>query len=116
VLVYPEAHGLVLLDGTCASRLDHEAIPLYDPGWKGFTPPELLTRALARTASDLFMAAKTALYLLGEQATTLDVPLRRFFEQCTLPDPNRRLSDAERAHESLGTLLGKRAFAEFIAP
>ena len=33
----------------------------------------MLTRALACTASDLFMAAKTALYLLGEHATTLDI-------------------------------------------
>ncbi|WP_395137807.1 hypothetical protein [Armatimonas sp.] len=116
VLVYPEAHGLVLLDWTCASRLGQEALPLYDPAWTGFVPPELLARAPASTASDLFMAAKTALYLLGEHTETLDTSIRRFFEQCTLPNPNRRLSDAERAHESFGTLLGKRAFAEFIVP
>ena len=116
VLVYPEAHGLVLLDWTCASRLDHEPIALYDPAWTGFLPPELLTRTPVSTASDLFMAAKTALYLLGERAATLDGPIRRFFEQCILPNPNRRLSDAERAHESLGTLLGERAYAEFIVP
>lgn len=116
VLVYPEAHGLVLLDWTGASHLKTEPVPLYDPAWSEFVPPELLARAPATTGSDLFMAAKTALYLLGEYATTLDAPLRRFLAQCTLPDPKRRLYDVERAHESLGTLLGKRAFAEFLIP
>ena len=47
VLIYPEAHGLVLLDWTCASRLHQEPIPLYDPAWAGFAPPELLARAPA---------------------------------------------------------------------
>ncbi|MBB6052391.1 serine/threonine-protein kinase [Armatimonas rosea] len=116
LLIYPEAHGIVLLDWTCASRLGHEPVPVYDASWKGFAPPELLSRAPASTSSDLFQAAKTALYLLGDYATTLDAPLQRFLEQCTLPDPTRRLSDAERAHESLGTLLGNRRFAEFIVP
>lgn len=116
VLVYPEAHGLVLIGWSAASRLGVERIPLYDPQWESLLAPELLRRAPVSTASDLFSAAKTAIYLLGEHANTLDAPLRRFFEQCTLPDPNRRLSDAERAHESLGTLLGKRVYAEFIVP
>lgn len=114
LLIYPEQHGLVLLDWTGASRLGEEHVPLVDPAWDGFAPPEVLRKAPASVASDIFMAAKTALFLVGEHP--LEVPIRRFFEQCTLADPMRRPQDAERAHESFGTLLGKRVFAEWTLP
>lgn len=114
LLIYPEAHGLVLLDWTCASRIGKEHVPLYDPAWEAFSPPELLAKAPATVASDLFQAAQTALYLLGNQP--IDGPIRAFFTQCCDPEPTRRPQDAERAHERFGTLLGPRTFAEWRLP
>lgn len=114
LLIYPEAHGLVLLDWTCASRIDKEHIPLYDPAWEALCPPELFAKAPATIASDLYQAAQTALYLLGDQP--IDAPIQAFFTQCCDPDPTRRFHDAERAHERFGTLLGPRTFAEWRLP
>ncbi len=114
LLIYPEQHGLVLLGWTASAKLGTEPVPLADPTWKALQPPELFTKALAGVPSDLFQAASTALYLLGDEEKTIAEPIRRFIARCRDPKPGRRPQDAEHAHAVLGRLLGTRTFAELV--
>lgn len=112
VLIYPEQHGLVLLDWTASARIGAEFVPLADPTWD--VPPEVTAKALASVPTDLYGAATVALYLLGDQEKNVAPPIRRLLARCRDPRPGRRPQDAERLHGLLGDLLGKREFAEFV--
>jgi hypothetical protein len=114
VLVYPEQHGLVLLDWCASAKLKVEPIPLADPQWKALNPPDLFEKLPASVPSDLFQAASTALYLLGDEEKNVAEPIRRFLARCRDPRPGRRPQDAEHAHAVLGRLLGRREFSEFV--
>jgi hypothetical protein len=114
LLIYPEQHGLVLLDWAASAKLGIEPVPLADPHWKALQPPELFTKAPAAVPSDLYQAASTALYLLGDEEKTVAEPIRRFIARCRDLKPGRRPQDAEHAHAVLGRLLGRREFAEFV--
>ncbi len=125
VLVFPQAHGIVLLDWTCAAHRDEESIPAIDPEWEGFYPPETLRKEKARPAADLFTMAATAVYLLGGDPTahtipaTVPTPLCHALLRCLDPIARRRPQDAERFHRELGALLDKeggRAYADLVVP
>jgi hypothetical protein len=126
LLVYPEEHGIVLIDWTCSAELNVEHVPALNPEWAAFYPPEVPARQPAGPETDIFMAAATAVYLLGgDPATgavppTVPAPCARFLRRCLDPDRARRPQDAEEAHEKFGGILeavhGKRRYAEFIVP
>lgn len=114
VLVYPEQHGLVLLDWSASAERDKEPVLLADPQWKALQPPELFEKVPAAVPSDLYQAASTALYLLGEEERNIAEPIRRFIARCQDPKPGRRPQDAEHAHAVLGRILGRREYSEFV--
>jgi len=124
VLVYPGAHGLVLLDWTCSARIGEEHVPACDPEWKEFYPPEMARRALAEPSMDIYMAAATAIYLLGGDVAartmppTVAAPIADELRRCLRTDPRRRPQDAERFYQTFGEVIesvhGKRTYAELI--
>ena len=125
VLVFPQAHGIVLLDWTCAAHRDEEPVPAVDPAWEGYYPPETLRKEKARPAADLFTMAATAVYLLGGDPiahripATVPAPLCQALLRCLDPVARRRPQDAERFHHELGALLDKeggRTYAELVVP
>ena len=127
VLVYPEEHGIVLLDWTCAAKIGTEYVPAINPDFAAYCPPEMPKKALAKPASDLYQAAATMLYLLGgDPAMSLTVPavvpppIARALQRCLAANPRRRPQDAERFHDEYGGILlsvdGKRTYAHFEVP
>ena len=122
VLVFPEEHGLVLLDWTAAARLGRERVPLADSVYEAFLPPELLARAMAKPSMDLYMAAATALHLLGGDVRTkqlpphISEPIAAELLRCLAPAERYRPQDAFELHEAFGRALGRREFVPMTVP
>lgn len=122
VLVFPEAHGLVLLDWTCASKIEEEHVPALNPAYKAFYPPEVFRKEAASPTADLFMAAATAIYMLGGDPgkrwipPSVPVALGDSLLSCLDPIASRRPQDAEVFHNAFGALLGKRVYSPMIVP
>ncbi len=122
VLVFPQAHGLVLLDWTCAAKIEEEHVPALSPAYEAFYPPETLRREVALPATDLFMAAATAIYLLGGDPARRQIPravpgtIAQALLDCLHPNPARRPQDAEIFHNQFGALLGHRVYSQMFVP
>lgn len=122
VLVFPQAHGLVLLDWTCAAKIGEEHVPALNPAFEAFYPPEVLRKDVALPATDLFMAAATAIEMLGGDPAMRRVPaavpatIARALLDCLRPHPAQRPQDAEAFHNEFGALLGHRVYSQMFVP
>lgn len=122
VLVFPEEHGLVLLDWMGAARRGREKVSLADAAYEDFLPPELLARAVAQPTMDIFMAAATTLYLLGGEARSKQLPpaipqpIAAELLRCLAPEARYRPQDAFELHEAFGRALGRREYAPMTVP
>ncbi len=122
VLVFPEAHGLVLLDWTCAAKIEEEHVPAINPAYKAFYPPEIFRKEAALPATDLFMAAATAIDMLGGDPGKRWIPsavpaaLGEALLSCLDPIASRRPQDAEAFHNQFGALLGRRIYSPMLIP
>ncbi|RYX84392.1 hypothetical protein EON83_10795 [bacterium] len=122
VLVFPDEHGLVLLDWACAAKIGEEHVVAINPAYQDYYPPELLRKEVALPAADIFMAASTAIYMMGGNPATCQVPdtvpndLRWALLRCLDPIAGRRPQDAEMLHNELGNLLGKRTYSHMVIP
>ncbi len=122
VLVFPDEHGIVLLDWTCAAKIGEEHVPAINPDFQEFYPPELLRKEAAAASADIFMAAATAINMLGGNPVTHHIPdtvaepLRRALLSCLDPVARRRPQDAELFHNEFGNLLGKRTYSHMVIP
>jgi hypothetical protein len=122
VLVFPEEHGLVLLDWTGAARLGREKVPLADAAYEDFLPPELLARAVAKPAMDIFMAAATTFHLLGGEVRSRQLPpaipqpIAAELLRCLAPEERYRPQDAFELHEAFGRALGRREYVPMTVP
>jgi serine/threonine protein kinase len=112
VLVYPKEHGLVLLDWSTSVWQGKEHIPLVDPDWKSFYPPEVFSKEKAQPNVDLYLAAQTMLHCVGDLPTSV----RSILEKCTPSDPSRRKQDAMEFFEDFERAIvsadGPRKFVE----
>lgn len=81
--------------------------------YKDYYPPEIPNKEIVTPATDIYMAAKCAVALLGGNVKTNDMPrtvpteIRRFFEKCLVPEQKKRPNDAWALHEQLDELLVK---------
>lgn len=122
LLVFPEEHGLVLLDWTCAAKIGEEHVPAINPAFRDYYPPELLRKEEAMPSADLFMAASTAVWMLGGDPAahqipdTVPAPLKHALLRCLDPVARRRPQDAEAFHNEFGVLLGHRVYAPMVIP
>lgn len=120
VLVFPEAHGLVLLDWTCAAKIEEEHVPALNPAFKAFYPPEVFRKEAALPSTDLFMAASTAIDMLGGGPGNCWIPpsvpdaLGEALLSCLDPVASRRPQDAEVFHNQFGDLLGRRIYSPML--
>lgn len=95
-------------------------------GYRDYYPPEVFKKETPTAATDIYMAAKCAVALVGGDVktnampTTIPATVRAFFERCLHADPKKRPQGAWDAHEELdGVLLkavGKRAYRPFPMP
>lgn len=117
VMIHPELHGLVLV-GWCHAVADTgEHVPAMVDRHADLYPPEVPARGPATPGTDLFMAARCMLRLMGDRTPPA---MRAFARGCTLPAPHRRPSDAWRLlaefDELLERLYGPRRFRPFRMP
>lgn len=120
VLVHPETHGLLLVDW-CYAVPAKTCVRAYSKGYKGFYPPEVLSKMPATAATDLYMAAGCMAYVLG--GDKLDLPasvpdaFRRFLSTCWLPNPARRPQEAWPLYDLFGgvaeEVYGPKRFVKF---
>ncbi len=102
VLVHPIDHGARIVDW-CYSAEIGDRVRARVRAWEDLYAPEIAAREPATAATDMYMAAKCALRLLG----TADAPhpLLEFLATCTVASPARRPDDAWALHEELDALL-----------
>ncbi|RKS74773.1 hypothetical protein BZB76_3292 [Actinomadura pelletieri DSM 43383] len=122
VLIHPEKHGLVLVDWCYSVPGRHATdgaarVPAMVDRYADRYPPEVPGRQAAGPATDIFMATRCMLDLMGDKAPKA---MRTFARGCLLPARNRRPSDAWRLlaelDELLARLYGPRRFRPFHLP
>lgn len=99
VMIHPDEHGLVLVDW-CYSKRFKEF--LFDSSleyisWYG---PEIRPGSTFTESTDIWLAGKTMVYLLGGDPLTMDMPdvvpeqMQQFLETCCMESPKARPQDA----------------------
>jgi serine/threonine protein kinase len=94
--------------------------------WESFYAPEILVKRTPTPATDLFQAAKCAVYLLGGDVETNQMPdtvppqVKAFLQASLLPATSARPQDAWELHDSFDRLMlavvGERKFRPFVMP
>jgi serine/threonine protein kinase len=120
-----ETHGLVLGEWAFAVK-GGMSIPVISDTYAPWYPSEVLSKAPATPAVDIFMAVRCLVYLLGGDPVTGNLPrtipssLQRFIRGSLIPAPARRPSDAgdlrQEFDECLQHLYGKRTFRPLAIP
>ena len=132
VMVSPSEHGIVLVDWCYASlRTDSAYSPLVAivDRYRQWYPEEVLTKEAPTPATDIYTAARTAIYLLGGNPVTgvmpdsVPRPLRAFFNGCLQSKQSARpqnawllLQEFDELLERLGGPYYPRRFREFVVP
>ncbi len=125
VLIRPADHNGMLIDW-CYSVPIGYPLKAICPPYAADYPPEAHARQPATPATDLFLAARCMLRLLGGDPGTCELPahvpkpIQALLRACLLPAPQRRPSDAwqvfEDFQEILRALYGPPRFRPFQMP
>jgi hypothetical protein len=123
VLIHPERHGLMLVDwcysvpGCHAATDPSGRVPAMVARYADWYPAEVTGRRRASPATDLAMAARCLLHLMGDLTPG---PVRLFARGCLLSAQSRRPCDAWRLLQEyddvLERLYGPRRFRPFTMP
>ena len=112
ILVYPEAHGIVLLDWTASALIDREHILIIDDAWRDSYPPEVFKKALAQPNMDLYMAGYTLIKICPDLPGEV---VKHVSDHCLDRDPSKRTQDICHYHDKFEQLIerlhGPRKFA-----
>lgn len=136
VMVLPEQHGVVLIDWCYASMSDDDATPLSPikaivGTRKDWYPQEVLAKQAPSAATDLAMAARCMIELMGGDPLTGNFPaanqtpraFRAFFRGCLTRQQSMRpqnafglLGEFDRLLQDLGQPYYPRKFRKFVMP
>lgn len=112
VLVHPVGHGAKVIDWSYAVRGEGR-VRAMSLAYEDFYAPEILEKRQPKGATDIFMAAKCAVQLLGGDSKTNQMPdavpkeIQAFLLDLLNPLPNMRPQDAWDLHEAFDKLLVK---------
>ena len=116
LLVHPVNHGARLVDW-CYAREAGDRLRAIPSNYRSFYPPEVLEKKPATAQTDIYLAAKTALALMGDKAPAA---IHKFWSTCLAPSPLRRPDDAWALHDELEGLLlklvGKPKYRPLVMP
>ena len=125
VLVHPKQHGARIMDW-CYSKPLGEPLQAVPQTYQNFYPPEVFAKGATSVSTDLYLAAKTSMALLGGNPlrntfpAKVPEPLQEFLMRTLASNPARRPVNAWTYREDLGHLLeglvGKPAYREFRMP
>lgn len=149
VMIHPVDHGAKLVDWSYSvelappkpskttgksifSRMKHDEFGTHphvraiSNQYRDLYPPEILNRETPTPATDIYLAARTCMLLIGgepKKPTVPDVlpaPIASFFRACLEAAPAKRPQHAWDAHETLDKILlgvvGKRKYRPFPMP
>jgi len=151
VMIHPIDHGAKLVDWSYAVELEptkpakpaksyysmlktdefgtHPHVPAISNQYRDYYPPEVLNRETPTAATDIYMAARTCMVLIGGSTnkptvpsfpSVLPEPVASFFRSCLETSPAKRPQHAWDAHETLDKILlgvvGKRKYRPFPMP
>lgn len=126
ILVHPVEHGARIVDWSYAVTHPGQHIKAAIPKWQHFYAPEVFQKQNASPATDIYMATKCAIALVGGDVQTNEMPdsvpaaLQDFFRHLLGHVHRRRLDDYLVYHEELDQLLaqvvGKRQYRPFQMP
>ena len=126
VLVLPAEHGLILIDWCYAVTAPGGHVAALPAGYRGWYPPEVPAKGAASAATDIYLAARTMLALLGGDPRSAEMPpsvpglLRAHLRACLLASPRQRPDDAWALRETFDDVIerlwGPRAFHPFAMP
>lgn len=125
VLVHPVHHGGTIVDW-CYSVRKGDRIKAISASYRPFYAPEILNKEIPGPFTDIYMAAKTAVYIVGGDVTTNQVPdsvpkeIQDFLGTCLQTSPLKRPNNAWDLHDQFNALLertvGKRKYTVFEMP
>jgi serine/threonine protein kinase len=116
ILLRPVDHGAYLLDWTNATQHGYAAY-LSTP-YAGWYPPEVREQKRLLPATDIYLAAKCAIYLLGGDPLAETFPdgvperWQRFLRSCLLKSPAWRPQNAWDLHEEFDECIVRPSFGE----
>ncbi len=126
VRISPKQHGLMLEHWAFAAwspEISGEQIAAVDPAYAGWYPGEVLRDETPLFGTDIGMAARCMIYLLGGDPesgwlpASAPQPIQAFLKGCTLPGTRARPQDAWSLKEEFDDLLerlwGERKFHPF---
>lgn len=132
IMILPEQHGVVLIDWCYASLQEDDDYPPIKAVAKAYTdwyPKEVMCKQSPSPATDIAMAARCMVHLLGGDPLTGNFPvrvprqLRAFFKGCLLTKQAARPDDAWELLQEFDQLLQRmgapyypRRFRPFIMP
>lgn len=120
VLIHPELHGVMLDDWTASVPADGTAkVPYAAPEFRGFYPETILSKKAPSPGDDIYMAAKTMLFVLPPLYDGVPTPLRAFFKGCLLTgnlQPQSAWDVKDRFDEMIEKMWGPRRFRRFVMP
>ncbi|MBE0697139.1 MAG: hypothetical protein IH586_09460 [Anaerolineaceae bacterium] len=125
IFILPTEHGLRLDNWAFAARqADDNCISGIEAEYYDWYPPEILNKECPKPATDIFLAARSMIYLLGgdpihtQFPASVPKPIQAFLKGCTLSQKHSRPQDAwelkEEFDELLQRLWGERKFHPFI--
>lgn len=117
VLVHPVDHGAKLVDW-CYSVHGAGHVKAISAPYRALYAPEVLAKKQPTAATDIYMAAKCLVALVGGKGSLMPdavpTPIRAFVAGCLLEAPSKRPDNAWQLHEEFDELLarviGKRAY------
>lgn len=102
VLVEPVGHGVILIDWSYAvlePAKSGERISAISAEYESWYPQEVFAKEGPRPGLDVYMAAKTMVYLLGgdpikgTMPNTVHASIQGFLRACMIPNPRQRLQE-----------------------
>lgn len=121
VMIHPELHGLVLVDWKAAVTGDG-LVEVVSKAWREWYPAEVLDREQPGPETDILLAVRCAVYVLGGDPATGRLPdsvpqrIRAFLRGCSQEKRSRRPDDAWGLLEEFDAILGRRRFTPFKMP
>lgn len=132
VMILPEQHGLTLVDWCYASIADdqqHPPLKAIVSDHRDWYPEEVFAKQAPSPATDIVLAARTMIWLLGGDPVSGTMPLtipyqmRAFFKGCLLQKQSMRPQNAwllfkefDELLEDIGGEYFPRRFREFVLP
>lgn len=104
ILVYPEAHGITLIDWTASAQTGREHIPIVDDVWRDRYPPEIFKKALAQPNMDLYMAGQALIKMCPDLPNEV---IKHVTDSCLCLEPGKRAQDISQYYDQFEGLIEK---------